>query len=143
MGPFVRSAYNYDLKVASDESGLECLDPSLAVQESRDEVDINTIVRRFGLTGELPTDLRLPQYGDFLGLVDYHSAMNAVAQANETFESLPADLRSRFENDPEKFVTFCLDKDNQEELIKLGLADKPAEVVEAAPVKVEVVVPAK
>jgi phage internal scaffolding protein len=69
--------------------------------------------------------------------------MNAVAQANETFESLPADLRSRFENDPEKFVTFCLDKDNQEELIKLGLADKPAEVVEAAPVKVEVVVPAK
>ena len=42
-----------DMDEASVEAGLECKDDSLAVQSQRDEADINTIVRRFGLSGEL------------------------------------------------------------------------------------------
>lgn len=140
--PFVRTPYNYDVDEASEESGLFCADPSLAVQDGRDEADINTIVRRFGLTGELPQGLRIPEYGDFVGITDYHSAMNAVAQANETFELLPAELRARFENDPEQFVSFCLDAKNGDELVKLGLAvPNPAEKPEPAPAPVEPVKP--
>lgn len=126
--PFVRNPYNYDVNMASDESGLACLDASLAVQESRDEVDINTIVRRFGLTGELPSNVRIPQYGDFTGIGDYHSAMNAVLAADRSFMELPAELRARFGNDAGAFVEFCSDPANVAEMGKLGLL-KP-EVVE-------------
>lgn len=124
--PFVRSTYNYDMDLASYDSGLECLDLSLTVQDARDEVDINTIVRRFGLTGQLPDEVRVPEYGDFVGLTDYHAAMTAVAQANESFDKLPADMRTRFNNDPERFVDFCLDERNRDEMTKMGLL-KPVE----------------
>lgn len=133
--PFVRSTYNYDADLASYDSGLLCEDLSLAVQDARDEVDINTIVRRFGLTGQLPDEVRVPQYGDFVGLDDYHSAMNAVADANESFDALPADLRSRFNNDPAVFVEFCLDERNRDEMTKLGLL-KPVEPAPAEPAPV-------
>lgn len=114
--PFVRSPYNYDMLKASTESGLRCEDPSLAVQDQRDEVDINTIVKRFRITGELPGDVRAPSYGDFVGVSDYHEAMNAVAQANESFDRLPAEVRLRFQNDPGQFVDFCSDSRNIEQL---------------------------
>lgn len=121
--PFVRSAYNYDRDAASDESGLRCDDPSLAQQQFKDECDINTIMERFGQTGQLP-DVRMPQYGDFTGVQDYHSAMNAVVEAQESFLALPAYVRARFENDPGQFVDFCLAEDTPEhraEAVRLGL----------------------
>lgn len=130
--PFVRSAYNYDAEAASQESGLLCEDESLAQQHQKEEADINTIVRRFGLTGQLPELQRLPQYGDFTHVTDYHSAVNAVMAANGAFSQLPADLRSRFNNDPEQFVDFCSNPDNMDELIKMGLAKKRAEEEEPA-----------
>lgn len=126
MGPFVRSAYNYDMLEASTESGLLCEDPSLAVQASRDEVDINTIVRRFGLTGQLPDEVALPQYGDFMGISDYQTALNAVLAADEQFMALPAELRNRFGNSAHAFVEFCSDPGkNGAEMLKLGLLKEP------------------
>lgn len=132
MFPFIRSAYNYDTEVASDETGLDCPDPSLAQQNQKEEADINTIVKRFGLTGELPQNVRMPQYGDFTEVTDYQTALNAVKQANEAFMEMPAEVRSRFENDPEKFVDFCLDPNNREEAKKLGLVEVQKEVPVAA-----------
>lgn len=120
--PFFRTPFNYDRNAASDDSGLRCDDPTRTQQHFREECDINTIVERFGLTGELPSDLRVPQYGDFTNVFDYHSAMNAVAAANESFDLLPASIRARFENDPAQFVDFCTDPANKDELIKMGLA---------------------
>lgn len=96
-------------------------DVSLAEQSSLEETDINTIVRRFGLTGELPTGVRQPTYGDYEDVMDYHTAMNAIAEANEAFEAMPADVRRRFDNDPGKFVDFCSDEANRDEAAKLGL----------------------
>lgn len=119
--PFVRAAYNYDMNAASDESGLECKDVSLAQQHFAEECDINTIVKRFGLTGELPSDVRAPTYGDFVGIVDFHSAMNAIARANEAFDEMPAEVRARFQNNPAEFVAFCSDEKNRAEAEKLGL----------------------
>lgn len=119
--PFVRSAYNYDADLVSEETGLECKDPSMAQQNEKEEADINTIVRRFGLTGEMPQGFRIPQYGDFSEITDYQTALNAVKQANEAFLQLPAALRSRFHNDPEEFVEFCMDEKNYDEAVKLGL----------------------
>lgn len=122
---FVRSAYNYDVDAASLEAGLECLDVSLTKQSFSEEADINTIVRRFRLTGELPTDVRMPTYGDFTDVIDFHSAMNVVASARESFDAMPAEVRARFHNNPGEFVDFCSDGENLAEAIKLGLVDKP------------------
>jgi len=119
---FVRNEYNYDMDEASVEAGLECKDDSLAVQSQRDEADINTIVRRFGLSGELPQGVRAPTYGDFEDIVDFQSAMNAVRGAEESFMAMPAEVRSRFGNDPQAFVEFCSDEANLDEMRKLGLA---------------------
>jgi phage internal scaffolding protein len=118
---FLRTPYNYDTMEASDASALECLDPSLAQQHAKDEADINTIVRRFGLTGELPQGVRMPQYGDFTDATDYHTSLNAVRAADAAFMELPAHIRTRFNNDPGAFVDFCSDENNRAEAEKFGL----------------------
>ena len=119
--PFVRSKYNYDQDSASEESGLRCEDESRTQQSFKDETDINVILRRFNVTGELPQGVRMPTYADFSEVYDFHSAANAIAQANEAFEAMPADVRAKFQNDPAKFVAFCSKEENREEAKKLGL----------------------
>lgn len=129
--PFVRNPYNYDVVAASDESALACLDPSLAVQAAREEVDINTIVKRFGLTGQLPDNVRMPEYGDFTGIRDYRTALHAVMEAEAAFLELPAEVRSKFDNDPQVMLEFVSDPKNLPVLREMGLA-KPAEAVAEA-----------
>lgn len=124
--PFLRTAYNYDRDQASMESGLKCEDKTLAQQHFRDEVDINTLVDRFHLTGEMPQLNALPAYADYTGIFDFQSAMNAVRQANETFMQLPAELRARFHNSEQEFLAWADNKDNLAEAAKLGLLSDEA-----------------
>lgn len=124
--PFVRSPYNYDMNKVSDETGLFCADPSLAVQDQRDEVDINTIVRRFGI-GEIPVQPLPEHYGDLSQVPrDFQGMLNAVQALEAPFHQLPADLRSRFGNDPARFVEFTQLESNRDEMERLGLL-KPKE----------------
>lgn len=118
---FIRDPYNYDRGAASDYFALRCLDPSLAVQSAKEECDINTIVRRFGLTGVLPDNVSVPQYGDFSAVDDYQSSLNAVVEADREFMRLPAELRKRFGNSPQVLLEFVADKANLEEARSLGL----------------------
>lgn len=115
FGCFSRSAYfNYDRDAVSRETGLKCEDPSLAVQSQADEADINTIVKRFGVTGQLPEAVRIPQYGDFRGPSDFQSSMEYVAAAQSAFLELPAALRAEFNNDPGEFLAYVEDPRNAE-----------------------------
>jgi len=133
--PFLRTPYNYDGDKVSDETGLSCPESTLAQQNFKEECDINTIVRNFGLTGELPGQPISPQYGDFTGVLDYHSAVNAVLAAQDEFMELPAQMRARFNNDPALLIDFLEKEENREEAIKLGLVDpKPTSVEPEAPV---------
>ena len=81
--PFFRTPYNYDTAKVSDETGLKCLDLTLAQQQFKEDCDINTIVERFGFTGELPKGVRLPMYGDFTGIGDFRDALAAISAADE------------------------------------------------------------
>lgn len=116
---------------ASLMTSLECKDPTLTQQQFKEECDINTIVDRFGLTGEMPTVVNMPQYGDFTGIFDYQSAMNLVVQGREEFMKLPAKMRARFHNDPAELLNFLADDDNKDEAIKLGLVKAPDLVQES------------
>lgn len=117
-----RSRYNYDTKKVSDETGLSCPEPTLTQQHQAEETDINYIVQRFGVTGLLPQRLDLPTYGDFTGVFDYQSAMNLIIQADKEFQSLPADCRSYFMNDPAKFLHYMENNPDPEVLERFGLA---------------------
>jgi len=119
--PFLRSPFNYDRDAASDESGLKCEDVSLTKQSFADECDINTIVRNFGLTGSLPDNYKPPQYGDFEGVADYQSALNAVIAADDAFMLMPPNLRERFHNNPQHLIEFLASENNYEEAVSLGL----------------------
>ncbi len=122
--PFLRTMYNYDRDAASNESGLHCEDASLTQQHFKDETDINNILRQFNITGLLSESPLSPRYGDFTGIVDYHSALNAVIAAEDGFNALPADLRATFGNDPEQLINFLDDPKNKDEAIRLGLVDQ-------------------
>jgi phage internal scaffolding protein len=121
--PFVRNPYNYDMAAVSQETGLKCEDPSLAQQHMKDECDINVIVERFGVTGQLPQAPLEPTYGDFSGVSDYHSALNAIKAAEASFMSLPAKIRAKFDHDPNALLEFLQNETNRDEAIELGLID--------------------
>lgn len=130
--PFVRSAYNYDAMAVSDETALKDFDAGFTQQSFREECDINEIVRRFGLIGELPDGISMPQSGDFTGVTDFHTAMEVVVKAQEAFMRLPADVRYRFANDPQRVLEFLADAGNRDEAVKLGIVSKPPEVLRDA-----------
>lgn len=105
------------------------LDVGRTQQEFREECDINEIVRRFGLTGQLPEVVNIPVSGDFTGISDFQSAQNAVIKARDDFMALPAALRARFQNDPQQLLEFMAHDENRAEAEKLGLVNaKPAPV---------------
>lgn len=118
-----RTPYDGQSDCASLESGLHFDGPGRTQQQFRDECDINTIVRRFGVTGQLPVPVRLPTYDDFTQVRDFQSAMQAVRDAEESFAALPSDLRSRFANDPQQLLEFLGDAKNRAEAEKLGLVN--------------------
>ncbi len=140
---FMRTPYNYNTDKVSDETGLACPPESRTKQEFADEVDINTIVERFGVTGEMPPMTEFPTEQEFEETFDFQTSMNVVIKARETFMTLPAKARARFDNNPQKFMTFMHDEENIDEAIKLGLVikrEKPPEVPKAnapEPVKKE------
>lgn len=124
VAPFVRSPYNYDAAKVSDETGLKCEDPSLASQALAQECDINFIVEQFIRSPEemLAGHRIQPQYGDFSELpTNYHEALNLVRDAESRFNSLPARVRTRFDNDPQKLLNFVADDKNYDEAVQLGL----------------------
>lgn len=136
-GPFMRTPYNYDRNEASDQSGLACPEPTKTQQQFAEEVDINTIVERFGLTGELPQNLRVPLTDEFVETMDYQTSLNKIIEADEAFMRMPAAIRADFQNDSAKFVDFVSNPANVEQCRKWGLA-MPASAPEE-PMRVRVV----
>lgn len=96
----------YDAGCLSDMTAREAGpgDVSLVQQQFGEEVDINTIVRRFGLTQEMPSGIAGGVYGDFSGITDYESAVEAIDRARSGFMKLPAEVRDRFGNDPARLI---------------------------------------
>lgn len=124
--PFQRTPYNYDTDKASNEHGLECKDPSLAQQQFKDSSDINVLFAKYLETGEIPQITNTLSYTNFEGPFNFQTAMNAVRAAQEEFAQLPARIKNRFDNDPQKLLDFLDDERNKDEAIFLELVSKPA-----------------
>lgn len=126
-----RKHFDYDVEKASDEAAIppDQMGESLTVQEHSIDADINTLLKRFGVTGHLPQSVRVPQYGDFTAVTDYASALMAIQDAQESFLAMDAKTRARFENDPQLFLEFCSDPGNLPAMREMGLAVPESPVV--------------
>lgn len=120
--PYLRATtYGYDTNAAGDESALECKDKTLAQQHMKDECDINVLVKRFVVTGEIPMLTLPPMQGDFSDAPTYQDALNLMVEAQRSFMQHPAEVRARFQNDPAQFVDFCSNEQNRDEMRRMGL----------------------
>ena len=114
---------------------------SLTQQHFKDDVDITVMTRRFGVDpANVPPQALDPRYfGDFTDTGDFRDAMDRVRAAENAFASLPAKLRDRFNNNPQRLHAFINDPENDEEAVKLGLLKKMPERKVPDPVRVEVI----
>jgi len=119
-------------KERSDATGLyfDPNDPdsqSRTLQSDAESCDINLILERAARAGGLVENGngRTPMYGDFTNLPNYADALQIVMDAEESFMSLDAKMRARFDNDPQKLLEFVSDASNRDEAIALGLVAAP------------------
>ena len=85
----IRSAYTFDPDAVSNETALDCGDESVTQQCFKDECDINILLAKFAVTGQLPENVRVPQYVDFEEAFDFHSSMNVIRAAEEALTLCP------------------------------------------------------
>lgn len=97
-------------------------DKKLTVQAPRTEVDINVIVKRMqaGKMPEIRQNGKFEDVSKFEGLED---AIIKVQDAKDLFMTLPAEVRSRFSNNPVELVSFLQNTDNRKEAEELGLIE--------------------
>lgn len=129
----------YDPVEEHDHCGIEFTMPSLAVQDEKDEADINYIVNKYadGQKGIATLDLgdssqyAYLQFGDATLPGDYSTALELVSGVREEFYSLPAYVRAKFGHDPMNFISQLNNPETLEYLQREGLygsnytSDKP------------------
>lgn len=128
----------YDPIEEHDHCGIEFTMPSLAVQDERDETDINYIVNKYadGQKGIATLDLgdssqyAFLQFGDATLPGDYSTALELVSGVREEFYSLPAYVRAKFGHDPMNFINQLNDPETLEYLQREGLYGSNESTVE-------------
>lgn len=118
--------------------------PSMTRQSEMEACDIHNVLRQFSQQGfeQLVREKAATgQYADLPDEIDYQSSLNTVLAAQASFATLPSQVRERFHNNPAEFLEFLSDPANQDEAIRLGLA-QDTRVPEPPVQKVEVVNPA-
>lgn len=95
-------------------------------QQFKDQCDINHIMAKYKLTGQIQHIQKNTGYFlDHSEIPDYQTALNTVIQAQDSFMSLPSDLRKKFGNDPQQLLEFLSDSKNRDEAERLGLINLP------------------
>lgn len=104
-------------------------EPSKTDQSFKEMVDVNNIIAKYRKTGQV-THLRknVGKFADVSKVPDLLSATILVQQAQDSFMSLPSEIRQEFENNPIKFFNFYHDEKNTQKLIEMGLIPKPEQV---------------
>jgi len=119
--PFViRSAYGPKERLGD----IGDLGVSLTKQSFSAECDINNIMRKYQKTGAIDhVNKHEASYG-FATSMDFQEALDTITRGQTMFDELPSSIRTKFENDPKKFLDFVQDEKNLTEMQELGLANK-------------------
>lgn len=111
------------------------IDKSKTNQADMENTDINKIMARAqnGIFDPTIFTERKATFGDFSEIGDYHTMLSGVRAAERKFGTLPADIRNRFNNDPQELIDFLRNPENDKEAVKLGLKDRSVLVKSAEP----------
>lgn len=128
----------YDPVEEHDHCGIEFTMPSLAVQDEKEETDINYIVNKYadGQRGIATLDLgdssqyAYLQFGDATLPGDYSTALELVSGVREEFYSLPAYVRAKFGHDPMNFISQLNNPETLDYLQREGLYGSNKSTVE-------------
>jgi len=113
--------------------GVSCPEPGKTKQSEKNACDINLLTKKW-LAGQQPPLPKGPAaYGDFTSATDYFHASLQVIEARKAFDTLPAVLRTRFQNDPGELLAFILNDDNYDEALELGLVERKPDPEEGTP----------
>lgn len=105
-----------------DRHQIAFKEPSHTVQAFKDECDINKILEGYLKTGMIEhANTVQGRYGDFTSAPDYQAACQAIIDANDMFNTLPAKIRKQFDNDPAEFLEFAQNPSNEAEMRSMGL----------------------
>lgn len=105
-------------------SDIHFSQPSLTKQSFVPETDINNIMNKYLRTGEIHH--LTPQKGTY-GIApsyDFREALEIVKNSTEKFDNLPSEIRTKFDNDPAKFLEYVENPANLSELVSMGLAEE-------------------
>lgn len=113
-------------RVSIDLSGI-----SRVKQEFAEETNINVIMRKYVVTGELSHLAARPgYYEDLSSIGDFTDAQLSVVRAKAIFSELPVEVRESFRNDPALFFKFVGDSAN-DSAVKELFGGKPAADIDA------------
>lgn len=115
--PGPRTEYSPRVRVIAPKSG-----DGLAQQSFKDQCDINNILKRHQ-AGDVLYHVKdtPPQYME-VEPMDYREALQLAKDVQDRFDSLPSNLRSKYENDPELFLA-DLQRQQTEEKTSQNTAD--------------------
>lgn len=99
-------------------------EPSLTQQSDQKQTDIHYIMKKFERTGVLDHNTKHEgTYGDHGSMPDYVAAHQMIADAKTMFETVPATIRAKHDNDPAKFLDWINNEKNREEILESGFTD--------------------
>lgn len=91
-------------------------------------------MKRYEKTGVIENlNINQGHFGDFSNVQSYQESLNQIMLAQNMFDSLPAQVRKYFENDPILFVEFASNPENADTLIEMGLAEPKPSTGEESP----------
>jgi len=108
------------------KTSIKFTHPSMTKQSFAKECNINNIMARYEKTGIVEHVMETPgQFGDYSEPLEYQEALNKVNAAKSLFDSLPAQVRAKFDNEPFLFLEFAQNPENYGKLVEMGLAVAP------------------
>lgn len=134
-----RSAYDGKRNRVSvqflDENGEQSIGKT--EQHHKAECDINNVIKKYDKTGLIThVNTAKATYGDYTDINEYQESLNIVIKAENAFMEMPSSIRKKFGNDPGLFMEFISNPDNLEEMITLGIAERP---ITPVPMEVKIV----
>ena len=115
--PF-RTHYSPQIRVTYDTVG-----ESLTEQQYAEESKMLNKIKKYDSQGFFDSINRnAGQFNDFTQVRDLADAIEQIEEARDAFQTIPSDVRKRFNNSPSEFFEFASKESNYGELVKLGLA---------------------
>jgi len=131
MPPTTRFSWRHQYDEGADKvnrvaTDVENDEPTKTQQQFKDEVDLNVMMKRMGVTGkDMPAAPQDPRfYGDFTSTFDFRDSLDKTREAADRFNALPAEIRRKFDNNPLYLHDWIMDTTNHEQAVELGLLKK-------------------